>query len=327
MVEIIGTARVERRLSGLPLLDLSMGIRGNIGLPYCIYEVYGSPNTGKSTFVYFLSSILSREVGDIVVCDLEKLDTEYLQRAFTLAGFDGKVYLVPPVKEEKGKRVAMKHWEMAEEMLAKWRDPSVVSAVFDSVGAYVPMAVMEGTIEEANIGARARAISSLMRKSLAILQSSDTPKAMFVTNHVHQVISGYGTQTSGGVALSYISHVRINLRPSNDSIEDDETPGKRLNVFVVNGYVDKLRYGGRGGKFVFAIIPGVGVHPGLSLLFDLLEQKILERTRTIKYNGESIGYMADFVRAAIEFDNSKFELLFDIAKGWYDAFPSKSGSV
>src|SRR5512138_3514076 len=111
-VHIIGTyPYITRRRTGIFSLDMALSNRGELGAPLpSIYEVYGYPNSGKSTLCYYLAGKLSR-MPEISICYLEMADMKYLQSAVGMSGFAGNVRVID-ITDTKG------HVRTHEQMLA-----------------------------------------------------------------------------------------------------------------------------------------------------------------------------------------------------------------
>lgn len=268
-------APVNINLVPTGLKSVDMALRG--GMPTgSIYEVYGFTHVGKSSFVYFLAGKVRKE-DKIMLADFEHFDPEYVLSSLTMAGFDGTVV---EADTETGETAVA-------DIRDSLRDPEYQSAILDSVGALVPEKELKGEVTDANMGLRARLMSRTMRYALYGLKRN--PACFFIVNHLHPIIAlGRGATTSGGVAIHNNSHVRMRLSTE----KQDE------GYNIVQGRVDKLRYGGKGGNFKFVVLPGIGVHPGLTAVNDCKWYDLLDGGRTIKLDGKSYGYFSQLVKKA-----------------------------
>ena len=102
--------------------------------------------------------------------------------------------------------------------------------------------------------------------------------------------------------------------------EDDNDPTSPALGFRVSGQIEKLRFGGRGRKFQFYIVPGYGVHAGVTAMFDafdltarLKKAKIdvpymtAERGARVKLDGKNLGFLKkDLLEYAAEGKRRKF---------------------
>lgn len=276
---------LERKSSGLYSLDWALGSRGNFGCPMrSIFEVYGYPNSGKSTLCYYLAGALSPRP-EITICDLENLDVEYLKSSVGTSGFKGEIKLIDAT-DEKGK--FRSHEEMLTDMTINLNKTSG-SAILDSVGAIQPIAEASGDFGEAFMGKRAKLVAQVARSLSNIVRNGEQAKNAYIINHVHQVIGGRGHTTAGGVVLTFMAAVRIMIwgKEQFTVSEDDDRP----IGFLVEGKTEKLRFGGKGRTFSYYIVPGLGVHPGVSAMFDCFNYGLAERGTTVKMEGKSMGYI------------------------------------
>ena len=129
--------------------------------------------------------------------------------------------------------------------------------------------------------------------------------------------------------------------------ENDDDPTSPALGFRVSGQIEKLRFGGRGRKFQFYIVPGYGVHAGVSAMFDAFDLTArlniakkkgklsvsaapymsAERGARVKLDGKNLGFLKkDLLEYAAEGKRRKFygfeELISrfssDIEKGLID---------
>ena len=302
MPTILGNyPNLERKPTGLYSLDWCLGSRGNFGAPLrSIYEIYGYPNSGKSTLCYYLAGKLTPS-DSVVVCDFENLDREYLDRASGASGFNGTIQLCDVV-DEKGKPKS--HESMLTQMSIGLEN-SYGSAVLDSVGAIQPKAEKEGDYGEAFMGKRAKLVAQVAREVSGILREAEDPKTAFVINHVHSIIGGRGHSTAGGEVLKFMAAVRIMIWSKEVFTTSDE--GLPIG-FYVEGKTEKLRFGARGKTFGYYIVPGFGVHTGASAMFDCFTYGLASRESTVKLDGKSMGYLnKDLLVYASEGKQRKFD--------------------
>lgn len=317
---------IPRKRTGIMSLDLAVSDKkmGELGMPLrTVVELYGYPNVGKSTLAYHLSGVMA-EKGRVAICDMEMADRKYITTAFDNSGFSGDVWLIEssiPKKEvvpltriegRKSIKVGMPryHEEMLRDMTLALYDEDTGAVILDSIGVVQPIAEKSGDFGEAFMGKRAKLIAQVSREMSDALRNKDNPSCAFIINHVHKVMGGgHGHNTAGGDTLKYIAAVRIMLWPKETikaSAEDDTALG-----FLVEGQVEKLRYGGRGRKFQFCIIPGLGVHRGVSAMFDCIEYGLAERKSTLKLGDKSIGYLKNFLEYAASGKERKFDPFFE----------------
>lgn len=284
-IQIIGRYPIlERKSSGLFSLDWALSSRGNLGCPMrSIYEIYGYPNSGKSTLSYYLAGKLSPQ-NEISICDLENLDAEYLKSAVGASGFEGSIRIMDATDEKNKFR---SHEDMLTDMTVNLNTTSG-SAILDSVGAIQPIAEAAGDFGEAFMGKRAKLVAQVSRALSNIVRNTEEAKNAFIINHVHQIIGGRGHTTAGGVTLTYMAAVRIMIWTKE--VFENEADGRPIG-FLVEGKTEKLRFGGKGRTFGYYIVPGLGVHVGASAMFDCFNYGLAERGTTVKMDGKSMGYI------------------------------------
>ncbi len=303
-VTIIGDyPNLLRKRTGLFSLDMALGNRGYYGLPMrSIIEIYGHPNAGKSTLSYYLSA-KSAETGQIVVCDLEMLDRDYIATVMDASGFHDTVRLVDVVEKKK----PVPHERMLTVLADSLYDEEVGAVILDSVGAIQPLAEREGDFGEAFMGKRAKLVAQVVRSLSNALAIKDRPSSAFIINHVHGIMGGKGHTTAGGETLKYHATVRMMLWTDTIWRESSESDSPVLG-FQVGGQVEKLRFGGRGDKFKFFIIPGYGIHIGASAMFDCFDLELADQWNTVKIGTKSLGYIRkDLLTYAADGKHRKFD--------------------
>jgi recombination protein RecA len=302
-VNIIGSyPKLSRVRTGLFSLDCALSSRGDLGLPLrSLLELYGYTNSGKSTLAYYLAS-KATETGNAAICDLENADVEYIKTTMGRE-MDGDVYIVDLVDAKGG---YIKHEEMLKDMVIHLAKEDYGATILDSVGGIIPVAESTGDFGEAHMGKRAKLVGQVARSVVDILRVKSRPSLSIVINHVLPVLGGRGHTTAGGEALKFLATMRIMIwsRETFTFSEDDPRP----IGFLVDGKVEKLRFGGKGRSFQYYIVPGYGVHTGASAMFDCFELGLAERGATVKLDGKSLGYLKkDLLSYAEEGKHRKFE--------------------
>jgi hypothetical protein len=100
---------------------------------------------------------------------------------------------------------------------------------------------------------------------------------------------------------------------------EKDDPENRPLGFLVGGQVEKLRFGGKGRMFQFYIVPGFGVHPGVTAMFDAFAYGFAERGSRVKMNDKSFGYLkSDLLTYAAEGKSRKFTPFVDALRGYAD---------
>lgn len=307
---------LTRVKSGLFSLDYALSHEGNLGVPLrVIMELYGYTNVGKSTLAYYLAGKIASEMGgSITNADLEMNDVAYIPYAVASSGYKGNVRMVD-ITDDKGK--IKTHEDVLMVMAKDLLKETVSATIWDSIGATQSMAQQavltdpKATFGEAFMGKRAKLVGDVAGALRTALIAKDTPSIAIAINHVHQVIGGRGHITPGGERLKYLAGTRIMMWSTEAFYENDDDPTSPALGFRVSGQVEKLRFGGRGRKFQFYIVPGYGVHAGVTAMFDAFD--LTARLDTLKKKGkireDAAPYMTAERGARIKLDDKNLGFL------------------
>lgn len=278
------TVKIIGKISDIPRLKFEMWSfdlafsdqEGHIGFPIGgAVEISGAPSVGKSTTTYGIAGYIGKVLKqDISLFDLEGFSPPFLTSVLDNVGFDGTVRLIQEPNDE----------ESLEALLAHLRDKKERDGVgiIDSVGAISPISEAEGELGEANMGRRAKLMTSFMRKIVKVNRDNiiSSPKTTFLINHQLPNIGSRGVNTPGGEAIKYLSIVRIRMS------RKEEFPDKS---YVIEGKVIKNRFGYKDTVFHFVNLSGKGIHWGLSWMYDGFLQKggrIVRDRGKVKIDGE-----------------------------------------
>lgn len=305
-IQFIGSiTEVPRIITNLWSLDRAfVGYQGTLGVPVSPTELYGPTSSGKSSFAISLAAIVAAQLDKrIALADLEGFDPYNVAAILKGAGYTGKFYSV-------GGKTAGDKLDGLLEMVMQ---DDFVAGILDSVAAISPVAELNSGSEEANMGRRAKTVSTHMRKMINFVR--DHPRLFIYTNHVLPNLGWVGTVTPGGQGLHYLNAVRISMK-SKKLFEQDGS-------FVIEGKVDKNRWGFRNRKFTVFFLMGVGLHPGMSAVWDCFEQGILvqkkgARSLTWKETGEVVPTLRSLAEQAREGNEIPFLPFFDALNGLSD---------
>lgn len=310
-VEVLGTyPTIKRKRTGLFSLDMALRNRSDVGVPLrTVLELYGYTNVGKSTLSYYLAGKMTGE-GNVSICDLEMCDRDYVKGCMEIVGLNGAVNIMAST-DEKG--TPLSHEYLLLENARHLYNEEYGASILDSVGHVTPnveqdvvLNLKEKELGQAFMGKRAKLVSQYARALQAALRNKQRPSLAIVINHVHSVLGGFGHVTAGGENLKFTAASRIMLWPQETYWADEKTKQDPIG-FRVSGQVEKLRYGGRGRKFSFYIVPGYGVHEGASALFDCLDYGWAESKSVVKIGESKFGYLrADLLMAAASGNTRKF---------------------
>ena len=310
MTNVIGEyPELTRIETGLYSFDRAVGNPHSRQLGYptkSVIEIYGNQGIGKSTLSYFLSG-RRNESGKILICDLEGLDRSYLPIATAPAKFDGTIEIINAM-DNKGKMRS--HEAMINELTDRvLEEEDIQVGILDSVGAILPTFQQASEIGEGFGAKRAIIVAQFARKAALTVNNKPTLPNIFAVNHSHVIVSGgVGHQSAGGVVLGFLGAVRLYLRyASRDFIKTAD----EVLAYMIEGTVEKLRYGGKGRKFKVAIIPGHGVRPNLTAVQDCVDLGLAERGAVVKMEDTSFGYISKMVEDDLEGRDNKFDAFYE----------------
>lgn len=320
---------LERVKTGLYSLDVAASKGGDLGVPLrVILEFYGYTNSGKSTLSYFILGKIAQYLqerygsGRLGIADLEMLDKKYIHYAIGMSGHKGHVRLMD-MRDEK-KRPST-HEKILMDMAKYLYQEDVGAVLWDSAGATKSMVELKnvtdpkGEFGEAHMGKDAKLVTQVVSALRTVLISKETPCSAVVVNHVHGIMGGRGHTTKGGERLKFLAGLRAMIWSSENFYkgEDEKIP----LGFLVRGQMEKLRFGGKGREFQFYIVPGFGVHEGVSAMFDCLELGLAEKDGQgrVKLDGKSLGYIkSDLLTYAAEGKFRKFYPFIDLIQKQYE---------
>lgn len=292
---------IERVITGFPSFDLALSDgRGNIGYPLrTLTEIFGPSGIGKSTLMFSLAAIISTELGKkkLDFADFEGQSRDTLENALTLNGFEGEIDVLRNTKNNT-------HEKMMDAMIADVESGKCDVSMLDSIGAFSPISELEGSVADANMGQKARIVGNWSRGMINAILTRKTPATALYVSHQHSNIGFIGSHTSGGETKNFLNGIKIKLR----KMEDYE------GGWVLDGKIEKNRYGKPGTHFYVFIIGGVGAHKGLSAVFDCYYNKLATIERKVIHLGDkSYGKIPAMI--ANMNDAEMFQPFFDALQG------------
>lgn len=314
MANIVGDyPSIERVVTGLYSLDRALSNKHEVGFPMTTYELTGFGGIGKSTFA---SSILGM-VGahykkDLVYAPIEPIDRDLLSDILDSVQFSNQCHIVAGDTDE----------EIVDNFCSMLGDDKFSGGVFDSLTAISPIAEVESSSADMNMGRRARLSGVLARKLVHLNRFRQSPVATILISHVATAMSmtptNTGSSTTGGETKKNLSKVRIKLRkmpePTMTDLED--------NAYVIEGNVEKFNFGKDKRKFYCVVVGGQGVHVGLTAVYDCKVLKLASFGKSVTLNGEKFGNIRSLVAKAHAGDNKVFEPFIEALKN-----PSKIAKV
>ncbi|MBC8550320.1 MAG: hypothetical protein H8D23_11815 [Candidatus Brocadiales bacterium] len=305
MFKITGHAnKVERIITGLHSFDLAFeNNRKEIGFPLrTLSEWFGVAYCGKSTVVSSLAGIFAKELSsNVSLVDLEGFDPDLLEGILTGVGFEGELHSIIKEKDEETLDT------LIEDL---WND--YIVGIVDAVGMISPLSEREGAVGEANMGRRARIMSQFSRKAMYMLRANEEPKCVFLVNHYHPNLGGYGMNAPGGETKGYASNVRVLLSRVKWQSKDRTLPD---GSYVIKGRVKKNKWGYEDREFFLFMLAGKGIHKGLTALWDAKQLKKIKIIKgIIKIGDDNYTNTKEALDKAHEGDDEFFQPFIDLLK-------------
>ena len=289
---------IERVETGFWSLDRALqNGRGQRGFPLrTIIELYGYEGVGKSTFCWDISSRLKAD-GTVCVGALETLDPDYMKDIMENAGFHGTIEIASGDTDE----------DFVTNIANIMSREDVSVGILDSVGAISPISETQGDIGEANMGRRAHITAQFSRRMQNVLRNKENPSVVFIISHLSQIIGGRGSETTGGTAKKFLASLRIRLRRV-ESFDDGS--------YLIEGKLEKNRWGVEDKTFQMCYLSGKGFHTGLSAVFDCVTIGVAKRERTVKMGENSYGFISKLFDQASKGEDAVFEPFKDALKAF-----------
>jgi recombination protein RecA len=222
---------VEVFPTNIAAIDFALGA-GGIPLGRII-ELYGAESSGKTTTCLAIVAACQKHTfpnkkrrGVAAVIDAEHaLDPRWAEKI----GVDmDNLIISQPDSGEQGFQI-----------LERLVDSEMVDLiVVDSVAALVPLAMLEGEITDANVGAQARLMSKGLNKIKG--KCNRTGTTVIFINQIREkigVMFGNPEQTPGGRALKFYSTIRAEVRKGSSIKIGDTVVGFRPTIKMVKNKV------------------------------------------------------------------------------------------
>ncbi|WAM07306.1 recombinase RecA [Mycoplasmopsis cynos] len=211
---------VETFHSGSYVLDHILGIGG---YPKGrIIEIYGPESSGKTTLSLHAIAEVQKNGGIAAFIDAEhSIDPVFASK---LGVNVENLILSQPDSGEQALEIV--------DILARLGNIDLI--VVDSVAALVPLAELNGEMNEQQIGAYTRLMSKALRKITGNLNKNKT--TIIFINQIREkvgVIFGNPETTPGGRALKFYSSIRIEVRKGTQISEEKEVSGSEIKFKIV----------------------------------------------------------------------------------------------
>lgn len=290
-------------------------VLGNVGYPLrSLVECYGPKGIGKTSFALsILGTVASAQDKGVTILDFEGQANDTVSGILEGTGFDGEVHFIRNKGNERPEDTVERFCDRMFDLQKKektYENPDV--GLMDSIGAFRPMAELEGKIGDANMGLKAREMGQISSRFLRSLQLSKSPGTIWMTNHEHPNMSiGFGNPlpiTSGGETKKYLSQIRIRLTDAyvkKETLKSAAFSGqvKFDGSWLIEGKVNENRFGISDQKFYVYMVGGQGIHAGLTSVIECLiygyaesSAQALKESATITLDGKSYGKIGKMIR-------------------------------
>lgn len=267
--------------TGLPQLDTAVGQ----GLPFGrIVEIAGNKSSGKTTIAYSLIKAAQEQKVKCMLIDSErKADMEYAERM----GVNLENLLIS--EAETGE-------EFVDDILEILDKGKVKVLILDSVDGLVPRSILEATADQQSMGAQARLIAKLIRKSIVPVQKH---KICFILLNQFRVDFMTGQmKTTGGKAIEYYSAVQVKLKQSGRIMKGEQVVG-----IQIEGEITKNQVGSPYEKWSTNLIFGESMGGAADLVSLAIKRGIIARTgNSYVLEGVKLGVGLSKVREAVKKD-------------------------
>jgi len=287
---------------------------GEIGMPLGTgYEVFGAPSVGKSTYCYSMMGIIGKLLtANGAIADLEGFDPKYVSNILRYLKYTGTIKLITQGTDEE----ILSKLEDALDPLPNQKQSmkcEYTIGLLDSIAAISPVAERDGDLGGANMGRRAFLMAQFTRRLLPTVhpRKYNSENIYFFTNHWYDDIGKWGFNTPGGEVKKYLCGCRIHLK--REKIFEDGS-------YTLLGTLYKNRYGINKKQFYVFIKSGVGIHLGLTALYDGIKVgKVNHRkpqgskTTNLKLDGKKIDDLEDIITKRWQ-DDEFFQPFYDALK-------------
>lgn len=299
MAELVGDyPNIDKVKTPYWSLNRALSNSHSEGWPMTSVELTGFSGIGKSTLATSIMGVVSEHYKkDMAYAPIEPIDRELLSDILDSVLFKQKCHIIAGQTDE----------DIIDAYCELLGDDKVCTGIFDSLTAISPIAEMESSSADMNMGRRARLAGVLARKLIHLNRFRTSPVTTIIISHVSTSMSttptNTGSSTTGGETKKNLSKVRIKLRkmPEPTMTEQDE------NAYVIEGLVEKYNFGKDKRKFYVVVLGGKGIHTGLTAMYDCKMLGLCTFGRSITLGGVKYGSMKTMIEKAHEGDDKVFE--------------------
>ncbi len=274
---------IETIPTGSLLLDKALGVGG---YPKGrIIEIFGPESSGKTTMTLHAIAEIQKKGGVAAFIDAEHaIDMKYAEKL----GVDIKKLIIS--QPDSGEQAL----EIADQLI---NSGMVDLVVVDSVAALVPLAELEGRMDEHTVGAQARLMSKSLRKMSGSINKTQT--TVIFINQIREkigVMFGNPETTPGGRALKFFSSVRLDIRLKERINENGEQIGQKVKIKVIKNKVSPPYK---------VVEPEIYYNDGINQKIELIqlaaEEGVIEKSGSwYSYKGEKLGQGSRKAAEALE---------------------------
>lgn len=265
---------IDAAPTGAIAVDLALGIGG---IPYGrITEVFGPEASAKTTVVLKTLANIQKAGRIIVYVDVEHAFDKIWAEKIGIV--EGPTFLYS--QPETGEQV----FDIVEFMLKSGAD--IGGIAIDSIDGISPKAEIDGSMEDNQIGVRARLINKALRKINPLLTKRGT--ALILVNQLREGVGPFASKkvTPGGRGIKYYSSVRMETKKIEQIKEGARIIGTRHRATIVKSKVSPPH---GSGEFEILFDEGISVEGGIVDL--ATEMGIIDKSGAFfKYGPDVIGH-------------------------------------
>lgn len=266
-----------------------------LGMPLsCGYHIY-SEHTGLGKTVVSLSllgKVASELKQSVAIMPTDTFDVVNLTNILEWSGMNKDVHIIAGGKS---------HDEDLVQLEKVYSKRGVCGALLDSVYACMSTAVQEGNPEDSSMGRDAKMTNTFSRQMFNLTMRANAEghaKFFIMTNKLVQVIGAarsFGPppmDTPRGKDVKQLTSIHIHLLPAYVNKKKVVHEYGRL----LRGKVEKNNFGPANREFIIFTIGGVGIHTGLTAVFDAIQYGVaVEKKNMVYLHGEAKGKITELI--------------------------------